>query len=494
MSGVELGLAVLSTADLCLKYGSILLEKYRTFKGAESEIDDKILSIELFQVKTECQMDFLKNIWHTLPSKYQDCLGLIYPKLQGKLQIAVQAVEKILKKHAPDKGSLGWSKRLLYTMRLKETIERTIEDVNEWQRIFEPTWFLVLRVSDSAVRTELRRNAQSSSALTPSYHLCNSLENKVNEDIGITLSAKILQGAQRSNITFSEASLVVIPGKRPILIDSAECQTSNISAFTKDVRYLAQRLRNADPLVFQILNCGGIIHAKDTPQHISRFDFVFQIPKGMGRPQTLRQLLLTGCQTYPLSDRVRIANQLAKSVSFVHMYSLVHKNIRPETIMILEDGQSELGSLFLTGFKIFRMVGEQSGRLGDSDWARNIYRHPRRQGLYPEEDYRMLHDIYSLGVCLLEIGLWESLVQYESFSNHGEMYLYPNKVFQASGTNPPNVYASKALFEDLAKNVLPAKMGKIYAQVVLTCLTYYDEEQDAIVEGVTYIERVSFDL
>lgn len=76
-------------------------------------------------------MDFLKSIWRTLPSKYQDCLGLIYPKLQGKLQIAVQAVEKILKNHAPDKDSLGWSKRLLYTMRLKETIERTIEDVNE---------------------------------------------------------------------------------------------------------------------------------------------------------------------------------------------------------------------------------------------------------------------------------------------------------------------------------------------------------------------------
>lgn len=212
----------------------------------------------------------------------------------------------------------------------------------------------------------------------------------------------------------------------------------------------------------------------------------------MGRPQSLRELLIIGRQTYPLSDRVRIANQLAKSVSFVHMYSFVHKNIRPETIMILEDGESELGSLFLTGFKIFRMVGEQSGRLGDSDWARNIYRHPQRQGLYPEEDYRMLHDIYSFGVCLLEIGLWESLVQYESSSNHREMY--PNEVFQASGANAPNVNASKALFEDLAKSMLPAKMGKLYAQVVLTCLTYYDEEQDSIVEGVRYIERVSLEL
>jgi hypothetical protein len=45
-------------------------------------------------------------------------------------------------------------------------------------------------------------------------------------------------------------------------------------------------------------------------------------------------------------------------------------------------------------------------------WDRNVYRHPLRQGDRPAEAYRMQHDIYSLGVCLLEIGLWESFVEY----------------------------------------------------------------------------------
>jgi hypothetical protein len=42
-------------------------------------------------------------------------------------------------------------------------------------------------------------------------------------------------------------------------------------------------------------------------------------------------------------------------------------------------------------------------------WLKDIYRHPHRQGLQPQERYNIGHDIYSLGVCLLEIGLWESL-------------------------------------------------------------------------------------
>jgi hypothetical protein len=45
-------------------------------------------------------------------------------------------------------------------------------------------------------------------------------------------------------------------------------------------------------------------------------------------------------------------------------------------------------------------------------WDRNVYRHPLRQGHDLTEKYRMQHDIYSLNVCLLEIGLWESFVEY----------------------------------------------------------------------------------
>jgi hypothetical protein len=91
----------------------------------------------------------------------------------------------------------------------------------------------------------------------------------------------------------------------------------------------------------------------------------------------------------------------------------VHKNIQPETVLIFDDGRSPLGWSALVGFRTVRMADGKTLRHGDAAWDRNLYRHPDRQGLLPDTDYAMQHDIHSLGVCLLEIGLWRSLVAYD---------------------------------------------------------------------------------
>ncbi len=44
----------------------------------------------------------------------------------------------------------------------------------------------------------------------------------------------------------------------------------------------------------------------------------------------------------------------------------------------------------------------------------NFYRHPERQGPRPEEACQVQHDIYSLGICLLEVGLWDTFVRYSA--------------------------------------------------------------------------------
>jgi hypothetical protein len=43
---------------------------------------------------------------------------------------------------------------------------------------------------------------------------------------------------------------------------------------------------------------------------------------------------------------------------------------------------------------------------------KDLYRHPQRQSHDLKEYYVMQYEIYSLGICLLEIGLWRSFILY----------------------------------------------------------------------------------
>src|SRR5262249_28307091 len=106
--------------------------------------------------------------------------------------------------------------------------------------------------------------------------------------------------------------------------------------------------------------------------------------------------------------------QLARSVSGVHTYRFVHKNIRPETVITLRgrNSDSRLGIPFLLGFDSFRHEQGRTLQSSDCAWEKDLYRHPQRQGHDLKEYYVMQHDIYSLGVCLLEIGLWRSFILY----------------------------------------------------------------------------------
>ncbi|KAJ0312472.1 hypothetical protein COL516b_001556 [Colletotrichum fioriniae] len=59
----------------------------------------------------------------------------------------------------------------------------------------------------------------------------------------------------------------------------------------------------------------------------------------------------------------------------------------------------------LVGFEYSRQDSDFSDQFGESELKRNIYRHPERWG-QPTKRFGKIHDIYALGVVLLEIGLW----------------------------------------------------------------------------------------
>lgn len=273
----------------------------------------------------------------------------------------------------------------------------------------------------------------------------------------------------------------------------------------RDAASLAWTLTKGDPAIFALLRCSALI--KKISQRVStEFEFVFQMPSGFGQPRSLRRMLLDGMSLPTLNEKVSLSIKLAKAVLFLHSTRFVHKNIRPETILLFPDESTVFAELYLVGFEFFRTIDGGTFRTGDSFWDREIYRHPERQTSHPEEDYSMQHDVYSLGVCLLEIGLWNSFVVMTSSSGPRT----PNRKlgFEAEFTSDaiPKGLAIQSKMIEMAEKSLPSRMGKRFTDVVVTCLTGLDssevhlnetpdaESDEGIDLGVQFVHNVLVQL
>ncbi|KAH7072778.1 HET-s/LopB domain protein [Paraphoma chrysanthemicola] len=531
----ELVLAAIGTADLAIKYGKSLIALYSSFKNATTEIGERILLMETNWLRTEKQLDFLKRIWDKLDDDHQAIQLRILRLLIINLESAIEEVGKLghTKKKGYAVGSDGKAgpeyKRWRYAF-VKKGLDATIASLEKWQRAFDPTWFLILRMSDALVDVELAKVTHSTpSVSTPASPDASITSAKTIRDSlrpedtstrsSIFLPAEGISSSTRTPIQYSTACLLQRGPKNMIyILDSVQSlPEANPAVQDADVRDLARKLANADPLKFRLLQCRGVVKVLGADKKISSYDFVFHIPPSLrSPPQSLRKILIDAKPDISLSTRFHIAQQLAQSLSYVHTYGFVHKGIRPETVLIFPNQNGELASLFLLGFEKFRPA--QPGRTlraGDDLWQKELYRHPRRQGLRPEDEYVMQHDIYSLGVCLLEIGLWQTLVVHHPGStvintslrelSIGDQPIASSLLPTLKDHNKDKV-KNASLVKDclavLAKRELPSRMGDKYTDIVTSCLTCLDEtnadfsdesefkDEDGITIGVRYIEKV----
>jgi serine/threonine protein kinase len=323
----------------------------------------------------------------------------------------------------------------------------------------------------------------------------------------------------------SSVQLSLGPDESMVLIDTMVCNpAANITKTTKEVRNLARVLAEVDPSTFGLLKCRGVMRVSKpgSVHQLLDFKFIFDVPHKLTKPQSLRAVLLSE-KPYPLDERLELAKKLTASVLFVHTVQFVHKNIRPESIIIFQNECSEIGAPFLSGFEQFRLEDGATFLSGDDLWYHNlcnirpspkslktnvspIDRHPSRQGTQPEIEYVMQHDIYSLGVVLLEIGLWTSfaLEDFECDSNLPT----PSNIFDTTKLDSLHPVSAavekKQRLEYLAAHELPPRLGRRYADIVLLCLRCLDPgdgmgdeksssvwtDQDGVVIGVRFIENV----
>ncbi|KAL8320541.1 hypothetical protein RB597_007011 [Gaeumannomyces tritici] len=442
--------------------------------------------------------------------------------LKSKLLLASSKLESVKSKNKSEAGKgegVGIS-RWKYMM-VRNSLDKTIESLERWQRIFDPSWLLMLRVADGVIDSELSNSAQApvsevargdgggGSKLAAAQKLRVSIRGDAS-DIHVSLPVDGLDLATAVNIAHSETKLIRRAGgsSKLFAVDAiAFAQNTNPARARFDAEALAKKLKHVDALQ------AGAMPARTS-----------------------------------LSAVLGVARQLAEAVSFLHTCDFVHNNVRPETVLLFNQEldpagkwrDSEMGSAYLVGFDSFRGAMSHTARKGDNDWRRDLYRHPSRQGLLAHDNYIMQHDVYSLGVCLLELGVGRSFIEYSEAKGEQQLRARPSDVLldvaavdkeaDKDGAVPAankamlqqrpglGLSASSGLFSAsdaqrggvglkdhlvrLAKARLPARMGDLYTAVVVTCLTcldrdngdFGDEEdicdEDGILIGVRFIERV----
>ncbi|KAI4202339.1 MAG: hypothetical protein LQ346_002013 [Caloplaca aetnensis] len=298
---------------------------------------------------------------------------------------------------------------------------------------------------------------------------------------------------------------------------SADIDTSALNALRRTVRAVAAILHHADPENMGLLKCRGFAHNPDR----CRFELHFLQPPGWTNPRSLRNLLRDpvnaqiGGAVHPLNQRVQLARTLAEAIFYVHSGDWVHKNIRPDNIIVFEQAElmpgdrtgydneagqqthqqqrkyrvfpRSLGKAFLVGYDGVRKLEAESQRLDTDDWRKKIYLSPERHRLSVGDEFTMAHDVYSLGVVLLEVALWRDLTNRAL-----------RRMFWRDAQNLKSSEDMRAALIKSAKTDVPRVLGQKYADAVVACLTGLREEEEAgiladvdgVITGTAYITQI----
>ncbi|KAJ4260640.1 hypothetical protein NW762_007384 [Fusarium torreyae] len=508
---LETAVAVIGTIDVCLKYGKEPRNISSAFKNAESELAEGALKIEVIWHRCIAQLDFIRIIHQTMDESHLALHERTLAILASKLNIATHTFRSLVEARVVEdknvKTVVFVPKPLKYACK-KEKLNETIHTLESWQRMSDPSWFLLRRMHDSWMGNAMAESptAAQDKEFTPSTSIQEDLKLAIQPQPWLSLPVKDLLNMDISSVHSSTLKIAKnMRADRVItyILDEIDLPDPESYQMTKkNVRDLARRLQHNEPDTFGLLTCKGFVAGQAGP-HSESIMMVFRTPSSSSMPQSLRCRLLNGEKPRSLSEGFLIAQELAKSVSYVHVFGFVHKNIRPETILHFERQDQGNSSIFLVGFGELRQEDGKTQRRGDDARERNLYRHSSRQGTIIGQGFVMQHDIYSLGVCLLEIGLWQSFLNYDAQAENATLSPVVGISSNASKEDTARflLTSAKENFVRLARNELREFMGTQYSEIVEICLTCLDpdnsfgnqrefEDEYGIRVGVRYIEKI----
>ncbi|MCJ1381396.1 hypothetical protein MMC17_004506 [Xylographa soralifera] len=502
-------LTIFGAVGTSVQLGSLIMNLLDDF--VESDKNVRVLSLRIKDDVSLLQQ-FLQYI-HGLP---RDTFGLlddaVLVELNNYLQPLMARCEARIKAvRSPGLQPKQWGYN---SRRAIKEIEEMANDLAAWKhRLHIRTSLLSKGVKLDLAKQLGARDANSAWQ----YHVgIVQEEMRRLRELGTKMDYKALEVEKGVLVDFGHAPhesrmLGMFQGQQ-VLVEFVDYNRPSLFESTRDsVGELAINLNLSKPSSLHVLRCLKFFHNR---AHL-QFGFIFELPSDESFPRSLstilgghsdisdignsapsRGVLATfHAPHHPLNHRFRFARDLATSLLYIHSFGWQHKSIRSHNVLVFEDipdknkleisaadqppsyhqtiGEASLGRPFLTGFQHSRSdMGESTKRVQDSDWKNNIYRSPDRIASTDEsliKRHEMRDDVYSLGVVLLELGIWRSLVAMEGHF----------KDQTALGVQ-------KALLR-LAREDLPQRMGKTYTSVVLYCLMLGRDDE---VGNLTFVREV----
>ncbi|KAF3761358.1 hypothetical protein M406DRAFT_74319 [Cryphonectria parasitica EP155] len=205
---------------------------------------------------------------------------------------------------------------------------------------------------------------------------------------------------------------------------------------------------------FRVPDCLGYLYEPEE----RRFGFAFR-GEGAYLPPRLSDMISSRRQKPSLTSRLQMARAVATSIWYLHATSWTHKGLRSENIMF---PFSTSAGPYLAGFDYARPANSNEEASERPATHHDLYRHPATQFNVPRDGpqgFTKIHDIYSLGVVLYEIGMWKPV----------DVILGMNA---AQGIRVEDVRdAQTRLLSQEGLMNLAADVGDVYMAAVTSCLS-----------------------
>ncbi|KIW10087.1 hypothetical protein PV08_11047 [Exophiala spinifera] len=196
-----------------------------------------------------------------------------------------------------------------------------------------------------------------------------------------------------------------------------------------------------------------------------RYGFVFDYPPDSlhKQPMSLQEIIASSTTldgSSDLENRRRIASELAKSLAALHTAGWVHESMCSRYVVIFEDTESRLAynKPYLVNFEFARSAGSTTQFASAAADHLRLYQHPDRLQPGKAVKYTQKHDLFSFGIVLLEIGLWQTAEN---------MWRSRQECDKVNGVDN---LGAKAMYVALAKEKLGFGMGRKYREAVVALL------------------------